>query len=147
MIFILVISICLLLQLCLLTFFFFLMIRRPPRSTRTDPLFPYTTLFRSPRTIGFQCLALQLGNWRENPIARDRSRHRILRCAGCLVSPLQRPWHSLLLAPGRCTIGECLAGTRCLLRSTGFPFGPDQRARPRTEGPRVGKERGRKGRH
>src|SRR3546814_7775738 len=30
--------------LCLL---FFLMIRRPPRSTRTDTLFPYTTLFRS----------------------------------------------------------------------------------------------------
>src|SRR3546814_14740878 len=30
---------------CLL--FFFLMIRRPPRSTRTDTLFPYTTLFRS----------------------------------------------------------------------------------------------------
>src|SRR3546814_20413817 len=27
--------------------FFFLMIRRPPRSTRTDTLFPYTTLFRS----------------------------------------------------------------------------------------------------
>src|SRR3546814_16394044 len=30
---------------CLL--FFFLMLRRPPRSTRTDTLFPYTTLFRS----------------------------------------------------------------------------------------------------
>src|SRR3546814_16905042 len=30
-----------------LCFFFFLMIRRPPRSTRTDTLFPYTTLFRS----------------------------------------------------------------------------------------------------
>src|SRR3546814_3757082 len=29
---------------------FFLMIRRPPRSTRTDTLFPYTTLFRS---LGF----------------------------------------------------------------------------------------------
>src|SRR3546814_4189880 len=28
--------------------FFFLMIRRPPESTRTDTLFPYTTLFRSP---------------------------------------------------------------------------------------------------
>src|SRR3546814_15614458 len=27
--------------------FIFLMIRRPPRSTRTDTLFPYTTLFRS----------------------------------------------------------------------------------------------------
>src|SRR3546814_13912817 len=31
----------------LCVFFFFLMIRRPPRSTRTDTLFPYTTLFRS----------------------------------------------------------------------------------------------------
>src|SRR3546814_9218351 len=29
--------------------FFFLMRRRPPRSTRTDTLFPYTTLFRSSR--------------------------------------------------------------------------------------------------
>src|SRR3546814_1583938 len=31
--------------------FFFLMIRRPPRSTRTDTLFPYTTLFRSQRRV------------------------------------------------------------------------------------------------
>src|SRR3546814_1150705 len=30
--------------------FFFLMIRRPPRSTRTATLFPYTTLFRSVRS-------------------------------------------------------------------------------------------------
>src|SRR3546814_13329587 len=30
-----------------LFYVFFLMIRRPPRSTRTDTLFPYTTLFRS----------------------------------------------------------------------------------------------------
>src|SRR3546814_7820609 len=40
-------------------FFFFLMIRRPPRSTRTDTLFPYTTLFRS--TIG--------GRIREEPLS------------------------------------------------------------------------------
>src|SRR3546814_12132110 len=33
--------------LCSLFIFFFLMIRRPPRSTRTDTLFPDTTLFRS----------------------------------------------------------------------------------------------------
>src|SRR3546814_16539775 len=33
-------------------FFFFLMIRRPPRSTRTDTLFPYTTLFRSMPVLG-----------------------------------------------------------------------------------------------
>src|SRR3546814_13867320 len=40
------ISLCLC-TLFLLYYFFFLMIRRPPRSTRTDTLFPYTTLFRS----------------------------------------------------------------------------------------------------
>src|SRR3546814_20695206 len=34
-------------RVLLLVVFFFLMIRRPPRSTRTDTLFPYTTLFRS----------------------------------------------------------------------------------------------------
>src|SRR3546814_4889024 len=38
---------------------FFLMIRRPPRSTRTDTLFPYTTLFRSLAVhleeIGLRC--------------------------------------------------------------------------------------------
>src|SRR3546814_15817430 len=33
--------------------FFFLMIRRPPGSTRTDTLFPYATLFRSPDTCHF----------------------------------------------------------------------------------------------
>src|SRR3546814_20615860 len=33
--------------------FFFLMLRRPPRSTRTDTLFPYTTLFRS--QAAFEC--------------------------------------------------------------------------------------------
>src|SRR3546814_460472 len=43
---------CFLLYMCTLYLlfvfvFFFLMIRRPPRSTRTDTLFPYTTLFRS----------------------------------------------------------------------------------------------------
>src|SRR3546814_13411953 len=39
------VCVCLLSSLCCLLFF--LMIRRPPRSTRTDTLFPYTTLFRS----------------------------------------------------------------------------------------------------
>src|SRR3546814_17198306 len=32
-------------------FFFVLMIRRPPRSTRTDTLFPYATLFRSAEAV------------------------------------------------------------------------------------------------
>src|SRR3546814_14103242 len=42
-------------------YFFFLMIRRPPRSTRTDTLFPYTTLFRSPE---------EEENEEENPFKR-----------------------------------------------------------------------------
>src|SRR3546814_19131282 len=41
----------------LLFVFFFLMIRRPPRSTRTDTLFPYTTLFRSVENPAEQRLA------------------------------------------------------------------------------------------
>src|SRR3546814_973997 len=40
--------VCCLYRLCVcFLWFVFLMIRRPPRSTRTDTLFPYTTLFRS----------------------------------------------------------------------------------------------------
>src|SRR3546814_2110262 len=39
--------------MCVFAFgFCFLMIRRPPRSTRTDTLFPYTTLFRSQALAG-----------------------------------------------------------------------------------------------
>src|SRR3546814_2009006 len=38
--------------------FFFLMIRRPPRSTRTDTLFPYTTRFRSRRCADLKQVAL-----------------------------------------------------------------------------------------
>src|SRR3546814_17306459 len=42
---------------------FFLIIRRPPRSTRTDTLFPYTTLFRSNQSAdGFtECKELGFG--------------------------------------------------------------------------------------
>src|SRR3546814_1387135 len=40
--------------------FFSIMIRRPPRSTRTDTLFPYTTLFRSPRDQGHKRLSRQI---------------------------------------------------------------------------------------
>src|SRR3546814_19480741 len=54
----------------LLSCLFFLMIRRPPRSTRTDTLFPYTTLFRSRRR----------GNHRQGwPGDRKRRQHYRLR--------------------------------------------------------------------
>src|SRR3546814_15578346 len=57
------------------------MIRRPPRSTRTDTLFPYTTLFRSvraaelldPRDVGEDVLEPAAGVAGQ-PIAIDRDR-------------------------------------------------------------------------
>src|SRR3546814_5758345 len=64
-------------------YFFFLMIRRPPRSTRTDTLFPYTTLFRSPlsghrpnRRLGLRCHGPTRGRWNSashTPQYTDRS--------------------------------------------------------------------------
>src|SRR3546814_6393470 len=46
------------------------MIRRPPRSTRTDTLFPYTTLFRSPKTAqGFA----KPPHWTNEPPPRPKA--------------------------------------------------------------------------
>src|SRR3546814_6741242 len=60
---------------CLLSFFF-LMIRRPPRSTRTDTLFPDTTLFRSarPRSDGpaaHAAAAAARGGARPRPVGQQ----------------------------------------------------------------------------
>src|SRR3546814_2696191 len=44
-----------------MTFLFFLMIRRPPRSTRTDTLFPYTTLFRSFKGLALGVFLISVG--------------------------------------------------------------------------------------
>src|SRR3546814_17905667 len=60
-------------------FFFFLRIRRPPRSTRTDTLFPYTTLFRS---------------------CRDRASPQQSRCRQLLTSP-RLIWCARSASPGR----------------------------------------------
>src|SRR3546814_10253975 len=59
------------------------MIRRPPRSTRTDTLFPYTTLFRSDRALKFRHLLFgdprHPGPLRARLILlRDRRRAQIL---------------------------------------------------------------------
>src|SRR3546814_7543826 len=53
------------------------MLRRPPRSTRTDTLFPYTTLFRSDFDLSFlfRCL---LANSEQKPAAPS-SQHRLPR--------------------------------------------------------------------
>src|SRR3546814_17760811 len=68
------------------------MIRRPPRSTRTDTLFPYTTLFRS-RARDLRELRLErLGVRLETPLqtvdGRDRS--TVLRIAVIVVDGQER---------------------------------------------------------
>src|SRR3546814_14826177 len=58
-------------------FFFFLRIRRPPRSTRTDSLFPYTTLFRSQCEVGLDrpCPAQRDGERTAQGGEHERRRH------------------------------------------------------------------------
>src|SRR3546814_19602275 len=82
-------------------FFFFLMIRRPPRSTRTDTLFPYTTLFRSgfrfPAAVVFRgCVGGVLGfhqlllfglHERFSQHSRIREKHRVVR------APITCDWY------------------------------------------------------
>src|SRR3546814_12278961 len=55
------------------------MIRRPPRSTLTDTLFPYTTLFRSHAT--FRILELQAGRVERQPAGVEQRPDRAFRVA------------------------------------------------------------------
>src|SRR3546814_15343927 len=65
----------------LFVYFFFLMIRRPPRSTRTDTLFPYTTLFRSigedaaVEEIALRHRVLDIDRWRRTDGGRRSEEH------------------------------------------------------------------------
>src|SRR3546814_20485931 len=52
---------------------FFLVIRRPPRSTRTDTLFPYTTLFRSVLLMALLASAGGSPAWPQAPSRDARS--------------------------------------------------------------------------
>src|SRR3546814_3602557 len=84
--------------------FFFLMIRRPPRSTRTDTLFPYTTLFRSrsgiaQRTSGEGQLRPDVGSDRHcdgmdgvRPLAVPRAKPAYERAGG--IAPTSSDDHA-----------------------------------------------------
>src|SRR3546814_17262228 len=70
------------------------MIRRPPRSTRTDTLFPYTTLFRSPEAVIDQFgiadrqFVLEVGGAAiERQLLDAAMRARVDRAAGGFVHP------------------------------------------------------------
>src|SRR5213594_2897258 len=96
-------------------FFFFLMIRRPPRSTQAFTLFPYTTLFRSPRRRTHPAAARAL-LWACRREA-DRARFRPLRVE---------------LAPGRAAVFQ---RPRTLERGV---LARRARARPRRRNRRTG---------
>src|SRR3546814_5541253 len=95
-------------------FCFFLMIRRPPRSTRTDTLFPYTSLFRSPhmsnRSIELSdaLYAYLLENsLRESELQRRlREETAALPGAGMQIAPEQGQFMALLV--------ELTGARRCL---------------------------------
>src|SRR3546814_7115596 len=52
------------------------MIRRPPRSTRTDTLFPYTTLFRSVDLLPLPTLSIEQRDTQTQPRAPDSCIHQ-----------------------------------------------------------------------
>src|SRR3546814_2443504 len=58
------------------------MIRRPPRSTRTDTLFPYTTLFRSALFAGERSRFPK--ELKDDDAGHDEGRHLTLACYGML---------------------------------------------------------------
>src|SRR3546814_2643575 len=72
------------------------MIRRPPRSTRTDTLFPYTTLFRSyqqadgPNAAPVQCRRQHCGGERSGQERGVGIAGLAVRCAGRLPGRIER---------------------------------------------------------
>src|SRR3546814_17448896 len=80
--------------------FFFLMIRRPPRSTRTDTLFPYTTLFRSEIFERF-AVGREVA---QRQVLDIRRKHMVDRCddgVGALVRRLDDYVAGILYMEGR----------------------------------------------
>src|SRR3546814_15547759 len=72
----------------LLSVFVFLMIRRPPRSTRTDTLFPYTTLFRSPTRFEHRKPSGDLSHRQSKKGVRRRTGRAVAPCSLPMLCPL-----------------------------------------------------------
>src|SRR3546814_14916260 len=105
---------------------FFLVIRRPPRSTRTDTLFPYTTLFRSGDGTLRSVEALPAGRWQLDLAVHrgaDEARYRIdLRCPPpppCSSNAISRcPTSPAPAASPRWSRGSCATGGSARRRSS-----------------------------
>src|SRR3546814_4188272 len=118
---------------------FILMIRRPPRSTRTDTLFPYTTLFRSPVGTGGMAAILGLDDDVVQTICARAAQGEIVEAVNfnapaqvviaghkgaveracelaksegakrALMLPVSAPFHSSLLKPAAQVLAQALA--------------------------------------
>src|SRR3546814_13123963 len=88
------------------------MIRRPPRSTRTDTLFPYTTLFRAGVDVApTHTLAQALGTLEQ---IRAREEHHLPEGTD---NPFGRTWALLLAQPDReAALGAYRAATLMMLK-------------------------------
>src|SRR3546814_15990850 len=77
--------------MCVLFLFFFFMIRRPPRSTRTDTLFPYTTLFRSQSAGNFSAKVPAVSDAADpGPQPLDAQEEAVLRALGRVLLVVPR---------------------------------------------------------
>src|SRR3546814_3453913 len=77
------------------------MIRRPPRSTRTDTLFPYTTLFRSLGRVTQGLLTLVVVNHGTQGVIQYE---QFVNTSTSAITGMAASWTSLGL-PGRCASG------------------------------------------
>src|SRR3546814_420393 len=112
------------------------MIRRPPRSTRTDTLFPYTTLFRSRPLQRPAAAERGRGRTRRPLPAHPQERHRDA-LAGCARSWTGHPWTACGCSP----IQHRTDVTGPALRRAGFPviFAPEPfRSVPLDQGQELG---------
>src|SRR3546814_1553123 len=111
-------------------FFFFLMIRRPPRSTRTDTLFPYTTLFRS---FAHRCRlrglhVVPLGGRRDVEVGLGQGDGRRLARRAATVAGIDRFLAQFVLAQARDLVvrgrsEEHSSDLRSLMRTSYAVFG------------------------
>src|SRR3546814_10581598 len=108
--------------------FFFLIRRRPPSSTRTDTLFPYTTLFRSPHPLGVEPRGIVLFLFGKHGVVRTVRPQRLhdegvggavagaaqrlaLKQAGALEGEEQIARHMGDMG-GKFGVGHCIGGLR-----------------------------------
>src|SRR3546814_17682706 len=93
---------------------FFLMIRRPPRSTRTDTLFPYTTLFRSYTRISGAAICVRQLPWQRGAGGHAGTSQIWAHCSGAAVPRGTDGGHHLANSCGARRSEERRVGKECV---------------------------------